>query len=127
MHKECLINTQDNNISMDICVIIFDIFLSSSFSAQTEFFLSRRLCNIQIFIFSMCTMLTQFPYLFSALINPVPEFAQLCARLLNPYWPYYWEIIASIFSMLAVLGAAIVYWVLMSNFLYTSVDYCIGK
>lgn len=61
----------------------------------------------------------------NSLINPVPEFAQLCARLLNPYWPYYWEIIASIFSMLAVLGAAIVYWVLMSNFLYTSVDYCI--
>ena len=127
MHKECLIKIQDNNISMDICVIIFDIFLSSSFSAQTELFLSLGDCAIYKYLYFPCVLCSQFPYLFSALINPVPEFAQLCARLLNPYWPYYWEIIASIFSMLAVLGAAIVYWVLMSNFLYTSVDYCIGK
>ena len=62
-------------------------------------------------------------YLFLGPQTPVPEFAQLCGHLLGPYWEY----IASIFSMLAVLGAAIVYWVLMSNFLYNSIDYCIGK
>ena len=126
MHKECLIKIQDNNISMDICVIIFDIFCLVHFQHKLN---SSYLgdCAINKYLYFLCVLCSQFPYLFSALINPVPEFAQLCARLLNPYWPYYWEIIASIFSMLAVLGAAIVYWVLMSNFLYTSVDYCIGK
>ena len=62
-------------------------------------------------------------FLITATEAPIPEFAQLCARLLGRYWEY----IASTFSTLAVLGACIVYWVLMSNFLYNSVDYIIGK
>ena len=53
----------------------------------------------------------------------MPEFAQLCARLLGPMW----EHVASIFAIGAVLGACIVYWVLMSTFLYDSVDFISGK
>lgn len=35
--------------------------------------------------------------------------------------------IAKMFSVLVLLGAVIVYWILMSNFLYHSVDYVYGK
>jgi sodium-coupled neutral amino acid transporter 9 len=35
--------------------------------------------------------------------------------------------IAKLFSVLVLLGAVIVYWILMSNFLYHSVDYVYGK
>ncbi len=35
------------------------------------------------------------------------------------------EFICTIFSVLAILGAAIVYWVLMSNFLYSTVQYAV--
>ena len=55
--------------------------------------------------------------------TPVPEFAQLCARLLGPAW----EHVASVFAVGAVLGACIVYWVLMSTFLYDSVDFISGR
>ncbi len=33
------------------------------------------------------------------------------------------ELLATGFSVLAILGAAVVYWVLMSNFLYSTVQY----
>ena len=62
-------------------------------------------------------------FLFLGIGAPVPEFAQLCARLLGPMW----EHVASIFAIGAVLGACIVYWVLMSTFLYDSVDFISGK
>jgi len=35
--------------------------------------------------------------------------------------------LAKMFSVLVLLGAVIVYWILMSNFLYHSVDYVYGK
>lgn len=60
---------------------------------------------------------------FPAREAPVPEFAQLCGRLLGPWWENY----AAIFSLLAVLGAAIVYWVLMSTFVYDCADFFAGK
>jgi sodium-coupled neutral amino acid transporter 9 len=50
----------------------------------------------------------------------VPELA----TLLLGRWAGY---IAKMFSLLVLLGAVIVYWVLMSNFLYHSVDYVYGK
>ena len=46
----------------------------------------------------------------------------LCGILLNPFW----ERVCSVFSLLAVLGAAIVYTVLMSTFLYNTGSYFIG-
>ena len=46
----------------------------------------------------------------------------LCGILLGPFW----ERICSVFSLLAVLGAAIVYAVLMSTFEYQDVSYFIG-
>ena len=37
------------------------------------------------------------------------------------------ELLATGFSVLAILGAAVVYWVLMSNFLYSTVQYIHDK
>eukprot|EP00095_Tigriopus_kingsejongensis_P005831 maker-scaffold425_size175135-snap-gene-0.50 protein:Tk05831 transcript:maker-scaffold425_size175135-snap-gene-0.50-mRNA-1 annotation:"amino acid permease -like isoform 1" len=49
--------------------------------------------------------------------QPSPEFAQLCGQMLGGAY----EPIVGLCSLGAVAGAAIVYWVLMSNFLYHSV------
>ncbi|VVC32521.1 Amino acid transporter, transmembrane domain [Cinara cedri] len=51
--------------------------------------------------------------------NETGEVAQLSKKLLGP-WA---EIIAKLFSFIILLGANIVYWILMSNFLYYSVGY----
>ncbi|XP_069692760.1 neutral amino acid transporter 9-like isoform X2 [Periplaneta americana] len=51
--------------------------------------------------------------------NPDGEVAELATQLLGKWAGY----IAKLFSLLVLLGAVIVYWVLMSNFLYHSVDY----
>lgn len=55
--------------------------------------------------------------------NDNGEVAQLSKKLLGP-WA---EIIAKLFSFVILLGANIVYWILMSNFLYYSVGYVHGK
>ncbi|XP_060842799.1 neutral amino acid transporter 9-like isoform X3 [Rhopalosiphum padi] len=51
--------------------------------------------------------------------NDTGEVAQLSKNLLGP-WA---EVIAKLFSFIILLGANIVYWILMSNFLYYSVGY----
>ncbi|KDR15632.1 sodium-coupled neutral amino acid transporter 9-like [Zootermopsis nevadensis] len=51
--------------------------------------------------------------------NSDGEVAELATLLLGRWAGY----IAKLFSLLVLLGAVIVYWVLMSNFLYHSVDY----
>ncbi|XP_059483477.1 neutral amino acid transporter 9-like isoform X2 [Neocloeon triangulifer] len=51
------------------------------------------------------------------------EVPDLSKKLIG--WPA--EIAAKIFSLVVLLGATIVYWVLMSNFLYYSVDYFYTK
>ncbi|KAL4119769.1 hypothetical protein QTP88_012544 [Uroleucon formosanum] len=51
--------------------------------------------------------------------NDTGEVAQLSKKLLGP-WA---EVIAKLFSFIILLGANIVYWILMSNFLYYSVGY----
>lgn len=51
--------------------------------------------------------------------NSDGEVAELATLLLGRWAGY----IAKMFSLLVLLGAVIVYWVLMSNFLYHSVDY----
>ena len=53
----------------------------------------------------------------------IPEFAQMCGKLMGRCWEY----LGSFFSLLAVTGAAVVYWVLMSNFLYNTVTFIYGK
>lgn len=55
--------------------------------------------------------------------NSDGEVAELATLLLGRWAGY----IAKMFSLLVLLGAVIVYWVLMSNFLYHSVDYLYGK
>lgn len=55
--------------------------------------------------------------------NDTGEVAQLSKKLLGP-WA---EVIAKLFSFIILLGANIVYWILMSNFLYYSVGYIHGK
>ena len=60
---------------------------------------------------------------FSGQTSFVPEFAQMCGKLMGRFWEY----LGSFFSLLAVTGAAVVYWVLMSNFLYNSITYIYGK
>jgi sodium-coupled neutral amino acid transporter 9 len=47
----------------------------------------------------------------------------MCGKLMGRFWEY----LGSFFSLLAVTGAAVVYWVLMSNFLYNSITYIYGK
>lgn len=47
------------------------------------------------------------------------DLAVLCKRLLGRSA----QVIAVVFSALTILGALVVYWVLMSNFLYHTVDY----
>jgi len=49
----------------------------------------------------------------------ISEFNDLCGLLLGPWAQY----TATIFSILAIVGAAIVYWVLLSNFLYSTVSF----
>lgn len=49
----------------------------------------------------------------------ISEFPELCGLLLGR-WA---EWLASTFSIIAILGAAVVYWVLMSNFLFNTVNY----
>ncbi|XP_065347809.1 neutral amino acid transporter 9-like isoform X1 [Cloeon dipterum] len=51
------------------------------------------------------------------------EVPDISRKLLG--WPA--EIAAKVFSLVVLLGATIVYWVLMSNFLYYSVDYFYTK
>ena len=53
----------------------------------------------------------------------VREFQTLCAHYIGPTADY----ICQISSLLAVMGAALVYWILMSNFLYQTLQYLIGK
>lgn len=49
----------------------------------------------------------------------ISEFGDLCGILLGRWAEY----TATAFSVLAILGAAIVYWILMSNFLYSTVSF----
>lgn len=51
------------------------------------------------------------------------EVADLAGALLGPHS----ERLAKTFSLVVLLGANIVYWILMSNFLYHTVDYLYGK
>jgi len=51
--------------------------------------------------------------------HKISEFNDLCGLLLGPWASH----LATVFSVLAVLGAAIVYWVLLSNFLYSTVSF----
>ena len=51
--------------------------------------------------------------------NELPEFAQLCGFLLGSKWEY----VCAGFSLVAVLGVAIVYWILMSNFLRNTLEF----
>ena len=51
--------------------------------------------------------------------NELPEFAQLCGSLLGSKWEY----VCAGFSLVAVLGVAIVYWILMSNFLRNTLEF----
>lgn len=47
----------------------------------------------------------------------------MCQIYLNKWAEY----VAKIFSITVLLGATIAYWVLMSNFLYNSVNFIYGK
>lgn len=51
------------------------------------------------------------------------EVPSLCRTLLGR-WA---EVVAHIFSLLVLTGANIVYWILISNFLYFTVNYLLGK
>lgn len=51
------------------------------------------------------------------------EVPELCRKLLGR-WA---ELLARIFSLIVLLGAIIVYWILMSNFLFHSIDYIHGE
>ena len=70
-----------------------------------------------------CSMTRFFNSLFLVKAGNVVEFADVCkARLGRPG-----EFVAIVFSVLAIVGAAIVFWVLMSNFLYNSGAFIHGK
>ena len=61
--------------------------------------------------------------LFLAWETPVPEFAKLCGIVLGPRW----EKCLAFFSLFIFLGIAIVYWVLMSTFIYDCAVFFEGK
>lgn len=50
--------------------------------------------------------------------NPISEFAELAGTLVNP--KYGMHIVLQACSLIAVIGALAVYWMLMTNFLYNS-------
>lgn len=56
-------------------------------------------------------------------MNLTNDFNDLCRALIGP-WA---EIVARVFSIIVLTSANIVYWVLMSNFLYNSVQLIYGK
>ena len=62
-------------------------------------------------------------FFFSDFGQPDYEFADICKVYLGN-WGYY---ISIVFSLLSLAGAAAVYWVLMTNFLYNSVLFIYGK
>ena len=53
----------------------------------------------------------------------ISEFNDLCCVLLGKWASH----LATVFSVLAIVGAAIVYWVLLSNFLFSTVNFIHGK
>ena len=55
--------------------------------------------------------------------SEVPEFAQLCGLILSPKWEY----VCAGFSLAAVFGVCIVYWILMSNFLENTIEFGQGN
>uniref|UniRef100_A0A146KWI5 Putative amino acid permease F13H10.3 n=2 Tax=Lygus hesperus TaxID=30085 RepID=A0A146KWI5_LYGHE len=54
--------------------------------------------------------------------GPTGDIAELTRTLLGPQA----EVVAKVFSLIVLLGANIVYWILMSNFLYHSINYVVG-
>lgn len=62
-------------------------------------------------------------FLTLGLIGQSNEVSDICFTLLGR-WA---EVTAKIFSLVVLIGANIVYWVLMSNFLYHSVQFFYGK
>lgn len=60
---------------------------------------------------------------FLGILGQNTEVPDLC-RMLIGKWA---EILAKIFSLVVLIGANIVYWILMSNFLYNSVVFIYGK
>jgi hypothetical protein len=62
-------------------------------------------------------------YFVTGKANTDGEVPDLATVLLGQWAGY----TAKMFSVLVLLGAVIVYWILMSNFLYHSVDYVYGK
>lgn len=57
------------------------------------------------------------------LTNYATEIPELCRLLLGPWAEY----LAKTFSIIVLLGASVVYWVLMSNFLFNTVQFIHGK
>jgi len=51
------------------------------------------------------------------------DVAEVSRKLLGPWG----EFVARLFSMIVLLGATLIYWILMSNFLYSSVQVIHGK
>ena len=70
------------------------------------------------YVLYYCSVLINYYKILDTPLNPIKEFAQLCGRLLGPKYEY----VSGISSIMAVTGAVIVYWVLMSNFLRNTVD-----
>lgn len=58
-------------------------------------------------------------HFFIAASSVITDLAVLCKRLLGRWAQW----LAVIFSALILLGASIVYWILLSNFLFHTVDY----
>ena len=67
-------------------------------------------------------MLTIYAFLTGVEIE-VAEFAQLCGSILGPKWEY----VCAGFSLAAIFGVCIVYWILMSNFLENTLEFGQGN
>lgn len=66
-------------------------------------------------------------YLAAGLEGPSLEFSQVCMQLLGGTLGRLTEGVTVTFSVLTLVGAQVVYWVLMSNFLFNTGEIIYGK
>lgn len=87
------------------------------------FFLSSILLGVNLLVMENAKQKLDFFFAFSAMRGEILEFSDICKKYLGKPG----ELLAILFSLAATAGAAIVFWVLMSNFLYNSGKYIHGE
>ena len=91
---------------------------------KVAFFRSGGCAASSITVYNFIPSYSYITYAFQTGVeSEVPEFAQLCGSILGPKWEY----VCAGFSLAAVFGVCIVYWILMSNFLENTIEFGQGN